>query len=101
MGRRPSTGDRLIVEREFQVPVRLYWRTGEFTESERSVPAGLELVVIGAATMIAKDVAVHPVDPQKHEPLFVDEEDSVRESYGGYALIVSFESLRSHCTTVE
>jgi len=97
---RPASGDRFIVEEEFRAPVRLYWRTGQLTESERSVPSGLELVVIGSPTMVAKDVAVHPVDPQEHEHLFVDDPDSSHETYGGYALIVRFDALRTHCKPV-
>ena len=101
MGRRPSADDRFIVEREFRVPVRLFWRTGKFTESEREVPTGLELIVISSPTMIARDVAVHPVDPQKYESLFVDNQDSSQEAYGGYALMIGFDALRSNCKPVE
>jgi hypothetical protein len=94
---RPRKGERYAVRSPFLGLVLTSWKAPVTGGDERTLPAGLEFVVLDDPPEMAT-AASGRADPYKFwERQLVSPKDRRHFQYGGYYLVISFDKLAAHC----
>ncbi len=93
----PQEGARYVVLSEFEAGVLTHWLAPYTGGSRRSLPAGLEFVILMEPPPQATAVGAKPDPYERWETVLVEEGDRSAEKYGGCSLSISLADLKAHC----
>ncbi|QEX15585.1 hypothetical protein FRZ44_08720 [Hypericibacter terrae] len=96
-GAPPQKGDRYVVLSEFEAGVLTHWLAPYTGGSSRSLPVGLEFVILMEPPSQATAVGAKPDPYERWETVLLEEGDRGAEKYGGYSLSISLSDLKAHC----
>jgi hypothetical protein len=93
----PRRGYRYRITTEFEAIVLTQW-LAPFTDGyDKTLPLGLEFIVVTDPPSGATAVAAKPDPYKKWESVLVDVKDTQAEKYDGYSLVIPIDRLVSHC----
>lgn len=98
--RRPKKDERYEVIEALETGVLTQWQSPFTGGYDRTLPRGLQFIILHDPPEWATGTAVHPTPYDDWEKILVTADDRASAKYDGYYIVISFDDLERHCKRI-